>query len=87
MKKKTITIFGSSLPQQGDKEYEDAYYLSKKLAKNGFNICSGGFQGTMDAVSKGANEEGQEAIGVTVRLFDAQPSKYLSREIKCGSLL
>jgi len=48
--KKTITIFGSSLPRSGDIEYEDAYMLGKLLAEKGFNVCSGGYQGIMDAV-------------------------------------
>lgn len=86
MKTKTITIFGSSLPRQGDKEYEDAYSIGKKLGEKGYNVCSGGFQGIMDAVSKGAKEVGGEAIGITVSLFGAQSSKYLTREIKCDTL-
>lgn len=86
MKNKTITIFGSSLPLPGEKEYEDAYLVGSKLAQKGFNICSGGFQGIMDAVSKGANENGQEAIGITVPLFNAKPSKYLTKEIQQNTL-
>jgi len=84
--KKIITIFGSSQPKPGEEEYELAYKLGAKLGKNGFSVCSGGFQGIMDAVSKGATENGGDAIGVTVNLFSAAPSKYLTREIKCDSL-
>ncbi len=86
MKVKTITVFGSSMPKPGDKDYEDAYLIGKKLGDKGFNICSGGFQGIMDAVSKGAKEAGVEAIGITVPLFNAQSSKYLTNEIKCNTL-
>jgi len=84
--KKIITIFGSSQPKPGEEEYELAYKLGAKLGKNGFSVCSGGFQGIMDAVSKGATENGGDAIGVTVNLFSAAPSKYLTKEIKCDSL-
>ena len=84
--KKTITIFGSSHPKPGEEEYETAYKLGAMLGKNGFSVCSGGFQGVMDAVSKGATENGGDAIGVTVDLFTAQPSAYLTKEIKCNSL-
>ena len=84
--KKTITIFGSSLPKSGDVEYETAYRLGGLLADCGFNICSGGYEGIMDAVSKGANEKGGEAIGITVNLWGSTPSKYLTKEIKCNSL-
>ncbi len=86
MNQKTITIFGSSLPKPGEQEYEDAYLIGKKLAKNGFNICSGGAQGIMDAVSKAAVEEGKQAIGVTVAMFNSPSSKYLTNEIKCDTL-
>ena len=84
--KKTITIFGSAQPKEGEEEFETAYKLGALLAKNYFNVCTGGFQGTMNAVSKGAVENGAEAIGITVDLWNASPSKYLTKQIKCGSL-
>ncbi len=84
--KKIITIFGSSHPRPGEEEYETAYKFGAMLGKNGFSVCSGGFQGIMDAVSKGVTENGGDAIGVTVNLFSADPSKYLTKEIKCNSL-
>lgn len=85
-KKKTITIFGSSIPKPGDKEYETAYELGIILAKKGFNVCTGGYQGIMDAVSKGAKENGAEAIGITVDLWGAAPSKHLTKQIECKTL-
>lgn len=84
--KKTVTVFGSSMPRTGDAEYESAFRLGKILAENNLNVCTGGFQGIMDAVSKGAAPAGAEAIGVTVKIFNANPSKYLTREIKCDTL-
>lgn len=83
---KTVTIFGSSLPKPGQQEYEQAYLLSKLLGNAGISVCSGGYQGIMDAVSKGAVETGMNAIGVTVDIFGAIPSKYLSKEIETNSL-
>lgn len=85
--RKTVTVFGSSIPRPGDAEYESASRLGNLLAKGGLNVCSGGFQGIMDAVSKGASESGTDAIGVTVNIFNAQPSKYLTREIRCNTLM
>lgn len=84
--KKTITIFGSSLPKEGDKEFEIAYQLGSLLAKNNFNICTGGYRGIMHAASKGAAENGAEAIGITVDLWGAIPSEFLTKEIKCENL-
>ena len=86
MRDRTITVFGSSIPQIGDKEYSDAYYVAKELAKIGFNICSGGSTGIMDAVSKAAYEEGRKAIGVTVKIFNSNTSQFLTKEIKCETL-
>ena len=84
--KKTITVFGSSQPKEGQEEFETAYNLGSLLGKNNFNVCTGGFRGIMNAVSKGAVENGAEATGVTVDLWSASPSKFLTKEIKCKSL-
>lgn len=83
---KIITVFGSSLPRDGDKDYEEAYKLGRLLAECGFDVCTGGYQGVMDAVSRGAREGGGEAIGVTVDKWGAARSKYLTKEIKCETL-
>ena len=86
MNKKTITVFGSSLPAEGDEGFETAYQLGKLLAQKNFNVCTGGYRGIMTAVSKGATEAGGEAIGFTVDLWNVKPNKYLTKEIKCNSL-
>jgi len=83
---KTITVFGSSKPVETDKQYKLAYELGVLLAQNGFNVCTGGFFGIMEAVSKGAVENGGEAIGVTVNNWGPDGNKYLTKEIKCSSL-
>lgn len=82
----TITVFGSSQPLAGDEEYETAYQLGKLIGESGISVCTGGYQGIMDAVSKGASESKVEVIGVTVDLFSAKPSKFLTKEIKCDTL-
>lgn len=84
--KKTITVFGSSIPVHGEDEYETAYRLGCLLAVNNFNVCSGGYAGIMEAVSKGVTENGGEATGVTLKYVSYQPNKYLTREIRCNSL-
>ena len=55
---KIVTVFGSSRPKAGDAEYEEARELGKLLAKRGFAVCSGGFGGVMEGVSRGAKEGG-----------------------------
>lgn len=84
---KIITVFGSSFPRPGDAEYEKAYELGKLIGTGGFGVCTGGYNGIMDAVSKGTVEAGSEATGITVNHFKAKPSAYLTEEIKTNSLM
>lgn len=84
--KKTITIFGSSIPKQGDEEYSIAYELGKLLAQNNFSVCTGGYAGTMEAASKGVVDGGGEAIGVTVRNWKSVPNNFLTQNIVCENL-
>ena len=84
--KKTITVFGSSKPVETDEQYKLAYELGSLLAINGFDVCTGGFFGIMEAISKGAVENGGKAIGVTVNNWGPDANKYLTKEIKCSSL-
>src|SRR6266851_7638144 len=66
-----VTIFGSSRPREGDAEYEEARVLGRALAKHGFSVCSGGYGGVMEAVSRGAKEAGGKTYGVTAEFFKA----------------
>ena len=84
--KKVITIFGSSKPINNEEQYLTAYNLGKQLAQVGFDICTGGFNGIMEAASKGAIEAGAEAIGVTVNLWSGRTNKYITKEIVCDTL-
>lgn len=83
---KTITVFGSSGPQAGEKQYETAYNLGKLLGEQGFNVCTGGFYGIMEAVSKGVVESGTEAIGVTIDAWGLNGNPFLTEEIRCETL-
>ncbi|MFO7586342.1 MAG: LOG family protein [Anaerolineales bacterium] len=60
-----ITIFGGAQPQPGTPAYQEAYRLGKMLAGRGHTVLTGGYIGTMEAVSKGASEAGGHVIGVT----------------------
>lgn len=86
MKKKIITIFGSSLPKENEEQYEIASELGTLLAKNNFDVCTGGYKGIMEAVSKGAAANGGSAIGVTLSYAKYSPNKFLTEEIKCKTL-
>ena len=48
-----------------------AYQLGKLLASAGHSVLTGGYIGTMEAVSRGANEAGGHVIGVTCADIEA----------------
>jgi len=60
-----VSVFGSSKPVPGDKTYAEALELGGLLAKHGHVVLTGGYMGTMEAVSRGAAEAGGHVIGVT----------------------
>ncbi len=60
-----VTIFGGSHPQPGSEAYQQAYELGRLLAQAGHAVLTGGYIGTMEAVSQGASEAGGHVIGVT----------------------
>ena len=66
-----ITIFGGSQPKPGSPAYAQAYELGKLLALAGHTILTGGYMGTMEAASRGANEAGGHVIGVTCADIEA----------------
>ena len=60
-----ITVFGGAQPKQGSPAYEEAQLLGSLLAQRGHAVLTGGYYGTMEAVSRGAHEAGGHVIGVT----------------------
>lgn len=60
-----ITVFGGAQPKEGTQAYEEARKLGKLLAQRGHAVLTGGYMGTMEAVSRGASEAGGHVIGVT----------------------
>jgi len=60
-----ITVFGGSQPKEGSTAYAEAQELGKLLAQRGHTVLTGGYIGTMEAVSRGASEAGGHVIGVT----------------------
>ncbi len=60
-----VTVFGGASPKPGQPAYEEALRLGRLLAEAGHTILTGGYMGTMEAVSRGAAEAGGHTIGVT----------------------
>lgn len=60
-----ISVFGGSQPKEGDAAYAEAMELGRLLAERRHIVLTGGYIGTMEAVSRGAKEAGGHVIGVT----------------------
>lgn len=77
-----VTVFGSSRPAEADAAYGEARILGTELATRGFAVCTGGYAGVMEAVSRGAKEAGGRTIGVTAEAFQVQPNAWIDEEIR-----
>ncbi len=61
----TIAVFGSSATQPGTVDWGEAIQLGRGIAQRGWDVATGGYGGTMEAVSKGAAGAGGRVVGVT----------------------
>ena len=60
-----ITVFGGAQPKEDSVAYAEARELGSLLAQSGHAVITGGYMGTMEAVSRGAHEANGHVIGVT----------------------
>jgi len=79
---KIVTVFGSSRPEEGDADYEEARELGKSLAKLGLAVCTGGYGGTMEGASRGAKEAGGKTYGVTTEFFGRNANAWVEVEVR-----
>jgi uncharacterized protein (TIGR00730 family) len=79
---KTITVFGSSRPEDGNADYAEALELGRSLASAGFAVCTGGYGGVMEAVSRGARESGGRVIAVTASFFKYRANRWVQEETR-----
>jgi len=86
-----VTVFGGSRVEPDSDEYLQAQSLGRALAQRGFDVVTGGYNGVMEAVSRGAKEAGGHVIGVTVEViatnFQRLPNEYVDQEVKTTALL
>ncbi len=82
---KTVTIFGSSLPEEGSAAYEDARRLGRLLAETGFAVCNGGYGGLMEASARGAREVQGHTIGVTCAVWPFSANRWTVEEVRAPS--
>ena len=82
-------MFGSSLGAPGEPEYEQALELGRLLGRAGYAVATGGYGGSMEAVSAGADEVGGTITGVTApEIFPHRdlPNRFVQEHIRAASL-
>ncbi|WP_461831677.1 TIGR00725 family protein [Aquifex sp.] len=77
-----ISVIGSS--KANEEEYEVAYRLGKELAKLGLVVVCGGRTGVMEAVCKGAKEEGGLTVGILPSYDGHEANPYVDIRINTG---
>jgi len=86
-----ITVFGGAQPKEGSSAYEEARELGRLLAGRGHAVLTGGYMGTMEAVSRGACEAGGHVIGVTCSDIEdwrgTKPNQWVKEERRNKSLM
>lgn len=84
---KKISVFGGSRPKKGTNAYQDAYRLGELLGGAGMTVLTGGYMGTMEAVSHGASAAGGHVIGVTSEQMEEWrpigPNQWVEEEWRC----
>ncbi len=85
-----ITVFGGSQPLPGSDPYRQALDLGGLIARAGHTVLTGGYVGTMEAVSRGAAEADGHVIGVTCaeieRWRKVTANAWVKEERRCETL-
>ena len=84
-----VAVFGSSQTEPGSTEWLDAHRAGRRLAAEGFAVITGGYGGTMEAVSSGAAEAGGHVIGVTAPVLfpdRSTPNPFVHEVVEASSL-
>jgi uncharacterized protein (TIGR00725 family) len=81
-----ISVFGGSAPKPSEPAYQEAYRLGQLIGQAGHTVLTGGYIGTMEAVSRGAAEAGGYVIGVTCDEIETWrqvgPNQWVQEEVR-----
>ena len=75
-----VTVFGSSKVLAESDEYKRAVELGRMLAAENYQVCTGGYRGIMEAVSKGAKQGKGKTLGITTAQFSGTVNPWIDEE-------
>lgn len=84
-----VAVFGTSTISRSDPEWAEAELCGRLLAEHGYTVVTGGYGGTMEAVSAGADNVGGSVIGHTAPSVFPQrigANPFVQIEVTAGSL-
>jgi len=84
---KTITSFGTAFIAPSEPLYSEIVEIGRHIADSGFSVCSGGYSGSMEAISKGAMNAGGNTIGIGVKGNESKPNEYIKEFILAENLM
>lgn len=86
--KKIVAVFGPGSCREGERLFTQAEALGRLLAESKFVVLTGGYDGVMEAASKGAVAASGSTIGVTADVYATrgrESNRYLTKEIRVHS--
>jgi len=86
---RTVSVFGGSAPTAETPAYQAAWRMGRLLGEAGWRVATGGYEGTMEAVSRGAAEAGAQVVGVVCEVFERaglQPNPWVGEVVRLGTL-
>lgn len=77
-----VGILCSARITPDDPRYAGGVLVGRQLVEAGFSVMTGGYGGSMEAVSRGAAEAGGEVIGLPVRRWpNLEPNRWITRSL------
>ncbi len=87
--RRTVSVFGGSAPTAEAAAYETARRMGTLLGRAGWRVATGGYEGTMEAVSRGAAEAGAPVVGVISEAFERaglRPNPWVGEVVRLPTL-